>query len=87
VDDFFLIFDSDHTNILGTLNGFNSLHPKLQFTAKNRKRPHPELPRRIYTQNPLKHENSHIQKTHIHTHHKYTTDLTPTTCSRKINRS
>jgi hypothetical protein len=34
VDDILLIFDSNHTNIQKILNDFNTLHPKLQFTAE-----------------------------------------------------
>jgi hypothetical protein len=34
VDDILIIFDSNHTNIERFLNDFNSLHPKLQFTAE-----------------------------------------------------
>jgi hypothetical protein len=34
VDDIFLIFDSDHTDINSILNNFNTLHPKMQFTAE-----------------------------------------------------
>ena len=33
VDDILLIFDSNHTNIQKILDDFNTLHPKLQFTA------------------------------------------------------
>jgi hypothetical protein len=34
VDDILIIFDSNHTTIEMILNDFNSLHPKLQFTAE-----------------------------------------------------
>jgi hypothetical protein len=34
VDDIFLIFDSEHTNTQKILEDFNSLHPKLHFTAQ-----------------------------------------------------
>jgi hypothetical protein len=34
VDDIFLIFDPEHTNIQKILEDFNSLHPKLHFTAE-----------------------------------------------------
>jgi hypothetical protein len=34
VDDILLIFDSNHTCIQKILDDFNSLHPKLQFTAE-----------------------------------------------------
>jgi hypothetical protein len=34
VDDILLIFDSQHTNIHAILNDFNSIHPKLLFTAE-----------------------------------------------------
>jgi hypothetical protein len=34
VDDILIILDSNHTNIEMILNDFNSLHPKLQFTAE-----------------------------------------------------
>jgi hypothetical protein len=34
VDDIFIIFDSKNTSIQDILNNFNTLHPKLQFTAE-----------------------------------------------------
>jgi hypothetical protein len=34
VDDILLIFDSNHTSIQIILDDFNTLHPKLQFTAE-----------------------------------------------------
>jgi hypothetical protein len=34
VDDIFLIFDSNHTDIHSILKDFNALHPKMQFTAE-----------------------------------------------------
>jgi len=37
VDDIILIFDFDHSNIQKILDDFNSLHPKLQFTAETEK--------------------------------------------------
>jgi hypothetical protein len=37
VDDILLIFDSNHTCIQKILDDFNSLHPKLQFTAETEK--------------------------------------------------
>jgi hypothetical protein len=37
VDDILLIFDSNHSNIEKILDDFNSLYPKLQFTAETEK--------------------------------------------------
>jgi hypothetical protein len=37
VDDIILIFDFNHSNIQEILDDFNSLHPKLQFTAETEK--------------------------------------------------
>ena len=37
VDDILIIFDSTHTNMQQILNDFNTLHPKLQFTAEMEK--------------------------------------------------
>ena len=37
VDDILLISGSNHTNIQKILDDFNSLHPKLQFTAEAEK--------------------------------------------------
>ena len=37
VDDILIIFDPNHSNILEIINDFNSLHPKLQFTAETEK--------------------------------------------------
>jgi hypothetical protein len=37
VDDIFLMFDSEHTNIQKILDDFKSLHPKLHFTAEAEK--------------------------------------------------
>jgi hypothetical protein len=34
VDDILIIFDPNHTTLEMILNDFNSLHPKLQFTAE-----------------------------------------------------
>jgi hypothetical protein len=34
VDDILIIFDANHSNILDITKDFNSLHPKLQFTAE-----------------------------------------------------
>jgi hypothetical protein len=34
VDDIFIIFNSENTNIQDILNDFNTLHPRLQFTAE-----------------------------------------------------
>jgi len=34
VDDILIIFDNNHSNILEIINDFNSLHPKLRFTAE-----------------------------------------------------
>jgi len=37
IDDILIIFDSTHTNIQQILNDFNTLHPKLHFTAEMEK--------------------------------------------------
>jgi len=37
VDDILIVFDPNHSNIIEFINYFNSLHPKLQFTAKTEK--------------------------------------------------
>jgi hypothetical protein len=37
VDNILLIIDSNHSNIQKILDDFNSLHPKLQFTAETEK--------------------------------------------------
>jgi hypothetical protein len=37
MDDIILIFDSNHSNTQKILNDFNSLHPKLLFTAETEK--------------------------------------------------
>ena len=37
MDDILLIFDSNHSNIQKILDDFNSVHPKLQFTAETEK--------------------------------------------------
>jgi len=34
VDDILIIFDTNHSNVLEIINDFNSLHPKLRFTAE-----------------------------------------------------
>jgi len=34
VDDIFLIFDPNYTNIKAIINDFNVIHPKLHFTAE-----------------------------------------------------
>ena len=34
VDDIFLIFDPNYTNIQAILNDFNAIHPKLHFTSE-----------------------------------------------------
>jgi hypothetical protein len=34
VDDILIIYNSEYTNILNTLNEFNTVHPKLKFTLE-----------------------------------------------------
>jgi len=70
LDNILLIFDSNHTSIRMVLDDFNSLHPKLQFTAEA-ERDHTlncldisihRTPTNIKTA-------IYVQEAHIHGHH------------------
>lgn len=63
--DILIMFDPNHSHIQKILNDFNSLHPKLRFTAERRL--HEKLLRPINTQNTHRPENRYLQKTHIQT--------------------
>ena len=69
VDDTLLIFDFSHTDIQKILDDFNSLHPKLQFTAETEKDHTLNYLDISIHRTPHKHGNRHIQKTHVYRHH------------------
>jgi hypothetical protein len=68
VDDILITFDPNQSDIQIILNDFNSIHPKLRFTA-DRRQLHTKLLGSIHTLNTHRLENRHFQKTHIYRHH------------------
>jgi hypothetical protein len=98
VDDMLLVFDSNHTCIQKILDDFNSLHPKLQFTAKTEKdhtlnyldlsihRTPTNIKTAIYRK-PMFTDTiipfTSNHPTNTQQSDTYTTGLTPTTCNTK----
>jgi hypothetical protein len=99
VDVILLIIDSNHSNIQNILDDFNSLHPKLQFTAETEKdhtlnfldvsTQNPDNLRTAIFRKPMVTDTSiPLPSTISHTtstqqSNSYTTDLKLTTCNKR----
>ena len=73
IDDILLIYDSSHTNIKSIFEDFNSIHPNLTFSEEIE-----QNNKLNFSQNPPKHKDVSLKKTHLHWH-IYPVHIQPTT--------